>query len=129
MLMKPYGLRVFPAGFIVHRDDWPLIRDADGTVRVPRLKSLIRCRRTVIRAFSESSRRRLELIAANAFSQFKTIITITQHAKCESWEGEDGRNLRIVKRSKRDLNRFLTCLRRVIGEYLWAQVQRRAVVH
>lgn len=40
------------------------------------------------------------------------------------------RNLRIVKRSKADLNRFLTAMRKQLGAYLWVQeVQSRGVVH
>jgi hypothetical protein len=61
---------------------------------------------------------------------FKSLVTLTYHAETESWEDADGRNLRVVRRSKHDLNRFLNCLRRELGQYLWVQeFQSRGVVH
>jgi hypothetical protein len=130
MLMKSYGLRVFEAGFILRRDGWRLIEIDDGSLRLVRFGSPTRGDRGAIRAFSHGSRRRLEFIAANASAAFRTIVTLTYHAKHGTWEGDGARNLRIVKRSKRDLNRFLTCVRRDLGRYLWVQeFQQRGAIH
>jgi hypothetical protein len=69
-------------------------------------------------------------VAANLAGGFRSLLTLTYHAQLESWEDDAARNGRIVARSKRDLNRFLSALRREIGEYLWVQeFQQRGVVH
>jgi hypothetical protein len=45
-------------------------------------------------------------------------------------EDETERNHRVAARSKRDLNRFLSCMRSELGLYVWVQeFQRRGVVH
>ncbi len=74
--------------------------------------------------------RRLEFIAANVAAAFCSQITLTYHAEVETWENGGARNGRIARRSKRDLNRFLSCLRREPGHYLWVQeFQERGVIH
>jgi hypothetical protein len=79
---------------------------------------------------SVPSKRRLEFVAANGYVSFRTHLTLTYHARVARWEDDAERNWRIVKRSKKDLNRFLTCLRRELGRYLWVQeFQARGVVH
>jgi hypothetical protein len=86
--------------------------------------------RGVIRGFSRGSRRRLEFVAANLEARFQTLVTLTYHANVERWEDDAERNRRVVLRSKRDLNRFLSCLRGEFGQYLWVQeFQQRGVVH
>jgi hypothetical protein len=57
-------------------------------------------------------------------------VTLTYHANVKSWEDDEARNRRIALRSKRDLNRFLSCVRQELGAYLWVQeFQERGVVH
>ncbi len=84
----------------------------------------------MIGALSVASRRRLEFIAANVGVAFGSIVTLTYHGRSEEGESEADRNWRIAKRSKRDLNRLLTCVRREVGHYLWVmEFQERGVVH
>lgn len=130
MFMKGYGVQVHARGVELRIDRMPRKRDRDGrSVPIHYAKST-RGDRGAIRAFSEASRRRLEYLLANVRAEFCCIVTLTYHARCESWEGDEERNRRIVKRSKRDLNRFLCCVRREIGRYAWVQeFQARGVVH
>jgi hypothetical protein len=65
--------------------------------------------------------KRLELVAASATNEFRSLLTLTYHAQCEAWEDDASRNGRIVLRSKRDLNRFLSSMRRELGAYVWVQ--------
>jgi hypothetical protein len=74
--------------------------------------------------------RNLAFVAANAGVEFRSHLTLTYHAVNESWEDDQGRNRRIVNRSKRDLNRFLKAMRPQLGAYLWVQeCQERGVIH
>lgn len=83
-----------------------------------------------IKAFSRASQRRLAFVFANAGTSLLSLVTLTYHAVAESWEAVGDRNRRIVARSKRDLNRFLTAMRGQLGAYLWVQeFQKRGVVH
>jgi len=83
-----------------------------------------------VRAFSEPSRRGLEFIATNVAVRFRLLLTLTYQAEVEGWEDDAARNARIALRSKCDLNRFLSSLRRDLGAYLWVQeFQRRGVIH
>jgi hypothetical protein len=127
--MEDYGLRLYVAGLVVHRDHRPRV-SCDGGIR-PAVAAVIQGgRRGGIAAFSESSRRRLEFVAANCCARFRTLVTLTYHARVEAWETDAVRNRRIVKRSKRDLNRFLARMRREMGPYLWIQeFQSRGVIH
>jgi hypothetical protein len=128
VFMANYGLQVYRGGIELHRDQREFRWGAEGFG--PLKRAVVRGDRRAISALSESSRRRLEFIAANCAGQFKSLITMTYRAKMASWEDIDGRNLRIVRRSKRDLNRFLNCVRRELGHYLWVQeFQARGVVH
>jgi hypothetical protein len=83
-----------------------------------------------IRAWSVTSARRLAFITANADLFFRSHLTLTYRAVQESWESVGDRNLRFVKRCRADLHRFLRCIRREIGEYLWVrEFQQRGAVH
>jgi hypothetical protein len=69
-------------------------------------------------------------VAANAAVAFRTHMTLTYHANVERWEEDGERNARVARRSKRDLNRFLSALRKEAGAYLWVrEFQARGVVH
>ena len=130
MLMKDYGVTVFTAGFILHREGSRVVTQADGERRLASPGVVCRGDRAAVKALSSSSRRRLEFLAANVSLSFRTIATLTYHAEKESWETDPERNVRIVGRSKRDLNRLLSCLRRELGHYLWVQeFQARGVIH
>jgi hypothetical protein len=68
--------------------------------------------------------------AANAPGPLLSLLTLTYHGLMEEGETEGARNLRIARAAKRDLNRFLSCLRRELGRYVWVmEFQRRGVVH
>ncbi len=83
-----------------------------------------------VKAFSTASLRRLELISASAANHFRSLVTLTSHTLTEAWEDDAARNARVVRRSKRDLNRFLSATRDEMGAYLWIQeFQKRGVVH
>jgi hypothetical protein len=72
----------------------------------------------------------LLLLALNVGVSFLSHITLTYHALTRKWETEGQRNLRFVQKSKADLHRFLRCIRRELGEYLWVQeFQERGVIH
>lgn len=130
MLMREHGLRIYAGGIVLHSDRRKRVWSKDGieeffkpTGRPPRGRGRIK-------AFTEASRKRLELIAASAGTPFKSLLTLTYHARTEAWEDDAARNGRIVARSKRDLNRFLSAMRQELGAYLWIQeFQARGVVH
>jgi hypothetical protein len=70
------------------------------------------------------------MVAANVGGSFRTHLTLTYHAVAIEAEDERARNLRIARRAKRDLNRFLSSMRRALGRYLWVmEFQKRGVVH
>jgi len=70
------------------------------------------------------------MVALNADARFVSHVTLTYRARTESWEDDAKRNGRVVERSKSDLHRFLRCLRREGGDYLWVQeFQERGVIH
>lgn len=129
MFMENYGLQVYVAGLVIHRDLRPRVW-CDGVTRAAVSGVIQGGRRGPIAAFSESSRRRLEFVAANCCARFRTLVTLTYHAPVEAWENDAERNRRIVKRSKRDLNRFLARMRREMSAYLWIQeFQKRGAIH
>lgn len=130
MVMKEHGLRIFAGGFALHGDRRRRYWSKEGVEEIVKLEYGRGGRRAGVRAFSEASRKRLELIAASAAVEFRSMLTLTYHAKAEAWEDDAARNGRIVTRSKRDLNRFLTTMRRELGAYLWVQeFQERGVLH
>lgn len=87
-------------------------------------------RKRKVRSLSERSSRRLTFVAANAANEFRWLLTLTYHGELKEWEDEEARNARHVERSKADLNRFLSCMRKEIGAYLWVQeFQKRGVIH
>jgi hypothetical protein len=127
--MKDYGVQVYARGVVIHGDGRRRVWDEHG-VRPVLPGGVTRGDRGLVRAMSRASYRRLEFIACNAAASLRTLITLTYHARAQAWENDEGRNLRIVRRSKRDLNRFLSCLRRELGENLWVQeFQERGVIH
>ena len=127
--MKEHGLRIFAGGFVLHGDGRRRYWSKDGVEEIEK-REQGRGRRGGVKAFSETSRKRLELIAASASNEFRSLLTLTYHARAEAWEDDATPNGRIVARSKRDLNRFLTTMRRELGAYLWVQeFQVRGVVH
>ena len=130
MLMREHGLRIFAGGVVLHGDRRERFWSKDGVEEFVKHKFPRRGRRGRVRAFSEASRKRLELIAASAVNGFRSLLTLTYHALAEAWEEDAERNGRVVQRSKRDLNRFLTVMRAELGAYVWIQeFQARGVVH
>jgi hypothetical protein len=130
MLMREHGLRIFAGGLVLHGDRRRRFWSKDGVEEFVKHKFPRRGRRGRVRAFSEASRKRLELIAASAVNGFRSLLTLTYHALAEAWEEDAERNARVVQRSKRDLNRFLTVMRAELGAYVWIQeFQTRGVVH
>ena len=125
-----YGLRVHPYAVCLKMD-----RGARGRVDRPdSMRPLAtrdrKARRGRIHRWSKASARRLRLIALNAGAEFRSLVTLTYRARTEDWESDRERNLRIVQHSKADLHRFLRCLRKYLGDYLWVQeFQKRGVVH
>ncbi len=86
--------------------------------------------RGAIRAWSKASFRRLQLVALNSDGLFRSLVTLTYRAPVQEWETDLDRNRRVVKQSKEDLHRFLMCMRRELGKYLWVQeFQERGVIH
>jgi hypothetical protein len=129
MLMKEHGLRIFAGGIVLHGDRRARYWSDQGAEEIVKHEGR-KGRRGRVKAFSEPSRKRLELIAASAATVFRSLMTLTYHARAEAWEDDAARNGRIAHRSKRDLNRFLTVMRRKLGAYLWVQeFQARGVVH
>lgn len=133
-----YGLGVFKNGVVVR---------SDGRLRWPGEAELMPARlqggrrggggastgsggdRGRVGELSRKSAKRLAFVVANAATRFRSLLTLTYRAVFAGVE--DGiRNARIVRRSKADLNRFLSCMRRELGAYLWVQeFQQRGVIH
>lgn len=129
MFMSDYGLQVYPAGVVLHRDGRRFGWGPDG-FGPQQEAATVRGDRRPITGWSEASRRRFEFIAANCAAMFKSFITLTYHAVNLSWEDDHERNRRVVKDSKKNLNRFRTTLRRELGQHLWVQeFQKRGVIH
>lgn len=83
-----------------------------------------------MREFSPASAKGLAFVAANAATGFRSLLTLTYHAVGDEWVSDEARNLAVVKRSKTDLNRFLSAMRGELGAYLWVQeFQARGVIH
>jgi hypothetical protein len=130
MFMKEHGVRFYAGGWVYHGDGRHRYWSENGVEEIAKGSNGTGGRRGGVKAFSEASRKRLELIAASAANEFRSLLTLTYHAQAEAWEEDAVRNGRIVMRSKRDLNRFLTALRPELGAYLWVQeFQTRGVVH
>jgi hypothetical protein len=128
--MRDYVVRVYRNGVWIHGDGRKRHKDRFGRRYLAPREERGSGERGVLRAFSRASQRMLEFVAANVAGQFHSLLTLTYHANVERWEDDGERNHRIVLRSKRDLNRFLTCLRPELGAYLWVQeFQARGVVH
>jgi hypothetical protein len=127
---RKYGLRIYQRGVELRSDGrWAKHNRALRT-RFPWDRRGPQRRRGKVRAWSLASARRLEFIAANADLFFAAHTTVTYRATQAAWETVGERNARFVKRCSADLHRFLRCLRRELGEYLWVrEFQRRGVVH
>jgi hypothetical protein len=128
--IEGYGLRVFRNGVDFRSDRrWRVRVKMFGQI-IDELYRPSGGYRGEIKAFSRASQRRLAFLFANMGTRFRSLVTLTYHALAESWEAEGDRNWRIVQRSKRDLNRFLTSMRSQLGPYVWVQeFQQRGVVH
>ena len=129
MFMKEYGTRLYSSGMVLHADGRRRYASPHG-VQVESLRGLTRGDRAAVTGLSKTSVRRLGFIAANAAGRFRSLVTLTYHALGASWENAADVNHRIARRSKADMNRFLSCLRRELGAYLWVQeFQTRGVIH
>lgn len=128
--MRDYGVRVNRQGIDFRLDNRR--RDPKGEpIYVPlRVGVYGRRQRGPITGQSPGSARRLEMLAANVATPLTTLLTLTYRENPREGESDEERNRRVAKRSKADLNRFLTCVRAELGEYLWVQeFQERGVVH
>jgi hypothetical protein len=129
-VVKGYGIRVYRYGVDCRTDGRRRRKMFGGGVMIERKKGGRWHRRGQIRIHSRASARRLAFVAANAAPTFRTFITLTYRGRLESEEGAAERNLRLVRRSKADLHRFIVCLRRELGDYVWVQeFQKRGAVH
>lgn len=126
-IVRLYGMQVFENGMVYSSDRRRRWRgDTNLLLGVPPRAGK---KRRAVRAFSEASRRRLEFIAANTATVFRSLLSLTYHAPACSWSNPE-ENARVAKRSKTDLNRFLSCLREELGSYLWVQeFQKRGAIH
>jgi hypothetical protein len=126
-IVRLYGIRVFENGIVYSSDRRRRWRgDTNLLLGVPPRAGK---KRRAVRAFSEASRRRLEFIAANTATVFRSLLSLTYHAPACSWSNPE-ENAHVAKRSKTDLNRFLSCLREELGSYLWVQeFQKRGAIH
>lgn len=128
--MKDYGVRVYRQGVDFKQDRRPRDYKGEAFVIPLRLHHASQVRRGAISGLSKMSARRLEFIAANVATALTTILTLTYRENAGEGESDEQRNYRVAKRSKLDLNRFLTCVRLEVGGYLWVQeFQQRGVVH
>jgi len=128
--MRDYGVQVFRNGAVFHGDGRKRKRSILGHKYLAPHERRGHGARGVIRGFSRSSQKSLEFVAANIAGRFQSLLTLTYHGTEIGGEDAKDRNRRIARKSKRDLNRFLTCLRPEIGGYLWVQeFQERGVVH
>ncbi len=127
--VKDYGLEVYRYGAVIHGDGRRRLVGPFGRMMVESCAGR-GSQRGMVQAFSRAAQRRLAFAAANVEGRFRCLITLTYHANVESWEDDAERNRRIALRSKRDLNRLMSCLRGQLGHYLWVQeFQARGVVH
>lgn len=127
--LDSFGLRVFRNGVEYHSDRRRSVKTRFVGEIIQPVYRPPGGYRGKIRAFSFESVKRLRWVFANACASFRSLVTLTYHAASETWD-DANRNLVVVKRSKADLNRFLTAMRPQLGAYLWVQeFQRRGVVH
>jgi hypothetical protein len=128
--IEGYGMRVFRNGIDFRSDRRKRLGSKAFKHIIDERRRPAAAYRGEIKAFSRASQRRLAFVFANVGTPLRSLITLTYHAVAESWEDDGARNQRIVKRSKADLNRFLTAMRPQLGPYLWVQeFQARGVVH
>lgn len=128
--MKDYGVRVYAQGVDFRMDNRRRDLKGEAFVIPLRLQNAAHRRRGLISGLSKSSAKRLEFVAANVGTPLTTLLTLTYRENPVEGESDEARNLRVARRSKADLNRFLTCVRLEIGGYLWVQeFQERGVVH
>lgn len=127
--MESYGIKILAHGVVLHSDRRVRVWGEDGVLQAVKASSS-GGRRDRVRGFSLASQRNLAMVAANVGGVFRSLLTLTYHGLTVEGEPEDARNLRIAHRAKRDLNRFLSAMRRVLGRYLWVmEFQTRGVVH
>jgi hypothetical protein len=126
-MAKRYGMRIYSYG-VELRGGGPRwnqlpLELLPWRAREPRVRGLIS-------AWSRASAKRLSFITANADLCFASHLTLTYRARQEAWESEGDRNRRFVQRCQADRHRFLRCLRKEMGGYLWVrEFQARGVVH
>src|SRR5262245_32973043 len=129
MEAKDYGLRIHPHGVVLRSDRRARGVTDDGvefTFQLARGGG----RRSGVQGVSRASQRNLGMKAANAGGEFAALLTLTYHGLAKEGEAEAARNLRIARRAKADLNRFLSAMRRLLGRCLWVmEFQRRGVIH
>jgi len=129
MEQDDYGLTVHPHGVVLRSDRRPRSITEHGEIVTLDVMPT-GGRRGSIRAFTRASQRKLAMKAANVSAHFVSLLTLTYHGLPEEGEPERERNVRIARRGKEDLNRFLTSMRRALGRYFWVmEFQRRGVVH
>ena len=130
MEARDYGLTIHPHGVTFRSDRRPRVVGTDGVIYATRIVGGAGGCRSSVRGLSAANQRKLAMKAANAGGQFAALVTLTYHGLAIDGEPEDARNLRIARRAKADLNRFLSAMRRRLGRYLWVmEFQKRGVVH
>lgn len=128
--LQDFGVRAYRQGIDFKLDKRR--RDRDGTAFVisARFSYWALMRRGTVSGLSGDSAKRLEFIAANIAKPLGTLLTLTYRENPREGESEQDRNLRVARKTKEDLNRFLSCVRVELGDYLWVQeFQERGVVH
>ena len=111
MEQADYGLTIHPHGVVLNSDRRPRAVTDDGEVVAVALAKGSG-RRGSIGSFSRASQRKLAMKAANVPATFASLLTLTYHGLTRDGEAEDVRNLRVIRWAKRDLNRFLSSMRR-----------------
>lgn len=130
MRLKDYGVRVYRQGIDFRADSRRRDLKGEAFIIPFRFAHWAHSKRGEISGLSKASAKRLEFIAANVRTPLTTLLTLTYRENAAEGETEKDRNLRVARRSKADLNRFLSCVRFELGAYLWVQeFQERGVVH
>ncbi len=92
MLMKEHGLRIFAGGFVLHSDGRERYWSDEGIEEIRKRGGEREAKRGGVKGFSIVSRKRLELITASAANEFRSLLTLTYHARAEAWEDDAARN-------------------------------------
>ena len=128
--LQDFGVRAYRQGIDFKLDKRRRDRDGTAVVIAARFSYWALMRRGAVSGLSGDSAKRLEFIAANIAKPLGTLLTLTYRENPREGESEQDRNLRVARKTKEDLNRFLSCVRVELGDYLWVQeFQTRGVVH